>query len=81
MRAIQLVEPRRFASIDIDEPALPAPGEALVRTHRMGICGTDVSGYLGRMPFFRYPLIPGHELGVEVLAVGADVQDLKPGDR
>ncbi len=36
----------------------------------MGICGTDYSGFLGKMPFFRYPRIPGHELGVEVLEVG-----------
>jgi len=53
----------------------------LVRTHRMGICGTDLSGYLGKMPFFSYPRIPGHELGLEVLAVGPDVTHLSPGDR
>jgi alcohol dehydrogenase len=81
MRAIQLVEPRRFERIDIAEPSAPGPGQALVRTHRMGICGTDVSGYLGKMPFFRYPRIPGHELGVEVLAVGPGVTNVRPGDR
>ena len=42
-----------------------------MRVHRVGICGTDISGYLGKMPFFSYPRIPGHELGVEVLEVGA----------
>jgi alcohol dehydrogenase len=47
----------------------------------VGICGTDLSGYLGKMPFFSYPRIPGHELGVEVLAVGEDVTNVKPGDR
>jgi alcohol dehydrogenase len=47
----------------------------------MGICGTDASGYLGKMPFFRYPRIPGHELGVEVLAVGPDVFNVQVGDR
>ncbi len=56
-------------------------GQVLVRTHRMGICGTDYSGYLGKMPFFRYPRIPGHELGVEVLAIGEGVANVKPGDR
>jgi len=53
----------------------------LVRVHRIGICGTDYSGYLGKMPFFSYPRIPGHELGVEVLAVGAGVANVKVGDR
>ncbi len=47
----------------------------------MGICGSDISGYLGKMPFFRYPRIPGHELGVEVLEVGAGVTHVHPGDR
>ncbi|WP_166831194.1 zinc-binding alcohol dehydrogenase family protein [Thalassoroseus pseudoceratinae] len=81
MKAIQLQEPKRFEHIEIAEPGAPGPGQALVRTHRMGICGTDYSGYLGKMPFFSYPRIPGHELGVEVLEVGDGVTDIKVGDR
>ena len=67
--------------LQIDEPAKPGPGEVLVQVHRVGICGTDISGYLGKFPFYSYPRIPGHELGVEVLAVGPDVANVKPGDR
>jgi len=81
MRAIRLEEPKKFQYVDIDPPGSPGPGQALVRTHRMGICGTDYSGYLGKMPFFRYPRIPGHELGVEVAEVGEGVTNVKPGDR
>jgi threonine dehydrogenase-like Zn-dependent dehydrogenase len=81
MRAIQLEKPRSFRPIDVAEPADPGPGQALVRIHRVGICGTDYSGYLGKMPFFTYPRIPGHELGVEVLAVGDGVTHLCPGNR
>lgn len=81
MRAIQLEKPFAFRQIDIPEPASPGPGEALVSVQRVGICGTDLSGYLGKMPFFSYPRIPGHELGVEVLQVGSDVTNVKPGDR
>ncbi len=81
MKAIQLTEPKRFEHVDIAEPGKPGPGQALVRTHRMGICGTDYSGYLGKMPFFSYPRIPGHELGVEVLEVGEGVANVKAGDR
>jgi 2-desacetyl-2-hydroxyethyl bacteriochlorophyllide A dehydrogenase len=80
MHAIQLVEPKHFEAIDVPEPPAPGPGEALIATHRMGICGTDLGGYLGKMPFFTYPRIPGHELGVEVLAVGPGVTNVKPGD-
>ena len=81
MKAICLQEPKHFARVDIPEPSSPGPGQALVATHRMGICGTDISGYLGKMPFFKYPRIPGHELGVEVLAVGDGVTNVAVGDR
>jgi len=79
--AIQIFEPKTLRQIEIPEPSAPSPKEALVRTHRMGICGTDVSCYLGKFPFFDFPRIPGHELGVEVLAVGSEVTNVKPGDR
>lgn len=81
MKAIQLEKPQQFRHLDVDEPSAPAPGEALVRVHRIGICGTDYGGFLGKMPFFSYPRIPGHELGVEVLAVGDGVTNVRPGDR
>ena len=81
MKAIQLEKPRSFRVIDIAEPAAPGPGEARVRVHQVGICGTDLGGYLGKMPFYSYPRIPGHELGVEVLAVGEGVTNVQPGDR
>src|SRR3954447_8574841 len=80
MKAIQLEAPKAFRVIDIPEPPHPGPDEALIRIHRVGICGTDISGYLGKMPFFSYPRVPGHELGVEVLAVGSDVTNVQPGD-
>lgn len=81
MKAILLEKPGQFTTIEIASPPPPAAGEALVRVHRIGICGTDISGYLGKMPFYSYPRIPGHELGVEVLAVGEGVTNVKPGDR
>lgn len=81
MKAILLQEPGRFERIEVDEPSACGAGEAMVRVHRVGICGTDISGYLGKMPFFSYPRIPGHELGVEVVEVGPGVTNVKPGDR
>src|SRR5438552_1830756 len=81
MKAIQLEKPRAFRQIVIPEPAQPGPGEAVVRVHRVGICGTDYSGYLGKMPFFSYPRVPGHELGVEVAALGPGVANVQVGDR
>ncbi|EMI54454.1 zinc-binding alcohol dehydrogenase family protein [Rhodopirellula sallentina] len=81
MKALQLEKPKTWATIDLPEPPAPAEGEALVRIHVVGVCGTDLGGYLGKFPFFSYPRIPGHELGVEVLAVGEGVTDVSVGDK
>lgn len=81
MQAIQFTAPREIAITDLPEPTAPGPGEALVRTHRMGICGTDLAAYLGKFFFFAFPRTPGHELGLEVVAVADDVTHVKPGDK
>src|ERR1700756_1390102 len=81
MKALLLEAPKQFRRVDIPPPLKPKRGESLVRVHRVGVCGTDLSGYLGKMPLFSYPRIPGHELGVEVLEAGADVANVRPGDR
>ncbi len=81
MKALSLEAPKTWKRIEVGEPRAPAPDEALVRVHRVGICGTDISAYLGKMPIFTYPRIPGHELGVEVVAVGPNVTNVKTADR
>ena len=81
MYALRLESPKTFRQVELPQSSAPAIGEALVRVHRVGICGTDISAYLGKMPFVTYPRILGHELGVEVVAVGDDVTHVRPGDR
>ncbi|RFC45264.1 MAG: alcohol dehydrogenase [Verrucomicrobia bacterium] len=81
MDAISLHQPREFRSIQVPEPGKPGPGEALVATQQMGICGTDRAGYWGQAAFWKYPNIIGHELGVRVLSVGEGVTQVQPGDR
>jgi alcohol dehydrogenase len=81
MKTLLLEAPHTFQKVETEDPSRPGPGDALVRVHRVGICGTDISGYLGKMPFFSYPRIPGHELGVEVVEVGSGVTNVKARDR
>jgi 2-desacetyl-2-hydroxyethyl bacteriochlorophyllide A dehydrogenase len=81
MQTIVLEEPGRFVLADTAEPEAPGPGEALVRVRRVGICGTDLHAYRGKQPFFSYPRILGHELGVEVIALGSASDTLRVGDR
>lgn len=80
MLQIVLDQPGRFRAQEGAEPVL-LPGDALVRVHRIGVCGTDLHAFAGRQPFFNYPRILGHELGVEVLDPGDEPHGLKPGDR
>src|SRR5437763_1266773 len=81
MYALQLQSPETFREVELPEAPAPGPGEAFVRVHRVGVCVTDISAYHGKMPFVTYPRILGHELGVEVIAVGERVTNVKPGDR
>src|SRR5580704_5275255 len=80
MNAVRLEEPGRLALIS-PGPISIGPGEALVRVHRVGICGTDIHAFKGNQPFFTYPRILGHELGVEVLEVGTAATNVRPADR
>jgi 2-desacetyl-2-hydroxyethyl bacteriochlorophyllide A dehydrogenase len=80
MLNIVLERPGSFAALD--RPEAPAgPGLATVRVHRIGVCGTDLHAFAGDQPFFEYPRVLGHELGVEVVDAGDDPRGLKAGDR
>ena len=81
MRTVVLEQPGQFTVADRPIPPQPGAGEALVRVHRVGVCGTDLHAFRGRQPFFSYPRVVGHELGVEVVATGPGVSGLAPGDR
>ena len=81
MKTLILDEPGQFRLTITDPPANPGMGEALIRIHRIGICGTDQHAFRGKQPFFTYPRILGHELGVEVVAIGSGVANVKVGDK
>lgn len=56
----------------IEKPE-PGPGEVLVRTTVVGICGSDMHAVHGRHPFISLPMRPGHEVVGVVEATGAGV--------
>ncbi|HUN94423.1 MAG TPA: L-idonate 5-dehydrogenase [Burkholderiaceae bacterium] len=68
---------------NVDDPPLAAD-EVRVAFRSGGICGSDLSYYFkGRVGDFalREPLILGHEVSGQVDEVGADVHNVRPGDR
>ncbi len=81
MKALSLQETGKFVYQSISEPEALTANDALVKIHRIGICGTDYHAYRGRQPFFTYPRVLGHELGVEVIAIGNEVANIKVGDK
>jgi 2-desacetyl-2-hydroxyethyl bacteriochlorophyllide A dehydrogenase len=75
MDAIVCKEIGRLERIRLPEPS-KAPGEAIVRVKRIGICGTDLHAYRGNQPFFTYPRILGHELSgvIEWIEEGSNLR-------
>jgi 2-desacetyl-2-hydroxyethyl bacteriochlorophyllide A dehydrogenase len=78
MRQIVLEQPGTFQE-RFSAPDVVNPGEALVRVHRVGVCGTDLHAFAGRQPFFTYPRILGHELGVEVISAPRNDRKIRIG--
>jgi L-iditol 2-dehydrogenase len=78
MTALETVEVR-----DVGEPTV-RPHQALVRVEAVGVCGSDTA-YLkvGRIGDYvvEDPIILGHEVAGQVLAVGDEVMNVAVGDR
>lgn len=60
MKALVYTGPKEMEFRLADDPA-PAAGETVVRVDRVGICGSDMHGYLGHDARRPAPLILGHE--------------------
>src|SRR5690606_5097380 len=80
MKAVICQEPGHLILTDVPDPAIN-PGEVLLKTKSVGICGTDLHAYAGNQPYFNYPRILGHELAAEVVSIPTQTQtDLSPGE-
>ncbi len=79
MKIAHLLSPETIAIQDGPEPH-PAAGEVVIRTELAGICGTDVSFYLGHR-IARYPFVLGHEVIGRVAALGDGVAKFTIGQR
>jgi L-iditol 2-dehydrogenase len=67
MRGLQLAAPYDLRLADLPEPE--PDGRAIVEVDTVGICGTDLKIYAGRIPV-DYPRVPGHEIVGRVVAAG-----------
>jgi threonine dehydrogenase-like Zn-dependent dehydrogenase len=66
---------------DVPDPKILNPHDAIVKVTLTAICGSDLHLYDGYIPTMMKGDILGHEFMGEVVEVGAEVKNLKVGDR
>src|SRR5512138_400172 len=80
MHAMRFPEAGRAEIVEVPVPA-PSPGEVLIRVRAAGICASDVEAFKGAHDVRRPPVITGHELAGEVVALGRGVEAGRLGER
>ncbi len=79
MKAIQITEPSVMKVIDIADPQM-GDNDVLLKMKYVGFCGSDLNTFRGGNPMVKMPVVPGHEVGAEIVKVGKNVPEgLKPG--
>ena len=79
MKALQIPAPRQLRLTELPVPT-PGPGEILLQLRYVGFCGSDLNTWRGRNAMAKPDVIPGHEIGATVAALGPGVPDtFRPG--
>ena len=83
MRAMRLAAPAPVTEAPLQLVELPVPepaaGQVLLRVLACGVCRTDLHILEGELPPHRSPVIPGHQIVGEVVALGAGAELVAPG--
>lgn len=84
-QAVVIEGPGKAALKQVTMPEV-RPGDVVIKVAYVGVCGTDLEIFDGKLGYFAeglasYPIIPGHEMSGEVVAVGASVRGLSEHDR
>jgi (R,R)-butanediol dehydrogenase / meso-butanediol dehydrogenase / diacetyl reductase len=74
MKAVVWNGPEEMAVEEVPEPTVE-PGTVIVRPDAVGICGSEIEGYLGKMGNRTPPLVMGHEFAGTVSEVGEGVDE------
>ena len=81
MKALVIDGAQSSVLCDYPEPKL-TEGNVLLAVKHVGLCGSDYTTFLGKNPLVDLPRVPGHEIGAEILEVGAGVpEEYAPGKR
>ncbi len=77
MKAIVWQGPSEMTVEEQPQPGDPGPGELILRPEAVGICGSEIEGYLGHMGNRIPPLVMGHEFAGTVVATGEGASEFE----
>ena len=81
MKAIEITQAGQIKIVEHDMPQ-PGNGDILLKLRYIGLCGSDLSTYLGKNPLVQYPRIPGHEISAVIEKAGTGVpESFQPGKK
>ena len=72
MKAVRIAAEGHCEFADVAQP-VAGKADVVLAVKHVGLCGSDLNTFKGLNPLVELPRIPGHEIGGEVVAVGADV--------
>ena len=79
MKALRYDGPWEMSLIEMPRP-VPGPGEVLLRSEAVGICGSDVHGFTGESGRRKPGMVMGHEVVGRVAELGEGVESVDVGD-
>lgn len=79
MKALVYQGPWTMTLEDVPIPAV-GPGQVRIDVKKVGVCGSDVHGFIGKTGRRTPPMIMGHEFGGVINAVGEGVTRFRVGD-
>lgn len=79
MRALVYHGPEPISWDTVPDPVMQEATDAIVRVEATTVCGSDLHILRGDLPEVEPGTVLGHEAVGEVMEVGRDVHDLRPG--
>ena len=80
MKALVYEGPKVMVMRELPIPEI-GEDEVLIRIEQAGICGSELSGYLGHNSLRKPPLVMGHEFAGSVIRTGDKTEKFAIGDR
>jgi len=81
MRAALLESPGRMVMTEAIMPTITGADQLLIQVRTVGVCGSEIHAFHGTHPYRIAPVILGHEVAGDVVAVAEGVSNFAVGDR